>query len=160
MGLVLALGIVASDRSVVARCLAGAAGPLLACTLFFTFSRGAWVALAAGLLVSFALDPRRLQLVVAAIAVGVPTALALLAALSSDALTERESPLQAAADQGRVVALILLGCGALEPRPSPPSRSASDDSSLPARSGSPSPACWRCSRWARPAPSSSTSTAP
>ena len=85
MGLVLALGIVASDRSVVARCLAGAAGPLLACTLFFTFSRGAWVALAAGLLVSFALDPRRLQLVVAAIAVGVPTALALLAALSSDA---------------------------------------------------------------------------
>ena len=113
IGLVLALGIVASDRSLVARCLAGAAVPLLACTLFFTFSRGAWIALAAGLLASFALDPRRLRLVVAAIAVGGPTALALLAALSSDALTERESPLQAAVDQGRVVALILLGCGAL-----------------------------------------------
>jgi O-antigen ligase len=110
MGAVLALGIVARDRSTVARFLAGAAVPLLACTVFFTFSRGAWAALATGLVVAFALDPRRLQLVVAAIAVGVPTGIVLLAALGSDALTERESPLQSAVDQGRVVALILLGC--------------------------------------------------
>jgi O-antigen ligase len=113
MGALLALGIVARDRRVVARCLAGAVVPLLACTVFFTFSRGAWVALASGLLVTFALDPRRLQLAVAAIAVAAPTALALWAALSSDALTERESPLQSAVDQGRVVALILLGCAVL-----------------------------------------------
>jgi tetratricopeptide (TPR) repeat protein len=113
MGALLALGTVARDRSLLSRCVAGAFVPLLAATMFFTFSRGAWVAFGIGLLVAFALDPRRLQLMVATAVLAVPSALGLLAALGSDALTEQESPLQAAADQGRVVALILLGCAAL-----------------------------------------------
>ncbi|MGH3080332.1 MAG: O-antigen ligase family protein [Gaiellaceae bacterium] len=113
MGALLALGIVARDRSLVARCLAGAAVPLLVSTVFFTFSRGAWVALGIGLLAAFAFDPHRLQLMVAALAVGVPTALVLGVAVTSDALTERDAALFAAVDQGRVVALILFGCAAL-----------------------------------------------
>lgn len=113
MGALLALGMVARERRLLARCLAGAFVPLLVATMFFTFSRGAWVAFGVGLLVAFALDPGRLQLMVATLVLAVPSGLGLLAALGSDALTERESPLQSAVDQGRVVALILFGCAAL-----------------------------------------------
>jgi O-antigen ligase len=113
MGALLALGILARDGRLLARCLAGAACPVLLCTVFFTFSRGAWIALAVGFVAAFALDPRRLQLVVATIAVGIPGALALWAAFNSEALTKRDSPLFAAVDQGRVVALIIGGCALL-----------------------------------------------
>ena len=113
MGALLGLGIVARDGSLLARCLAGGAVPLLVSTMFFTFSRGAWAAFGIGLLVAFILDPRRLQLAVAALLLAVPAGLGLLAALGSDALTEQESTLEAAVDQGRLVALILLGCAAL-----------------------------------------------
>jgi hypothetical protein len=113
VGALLALGMLARDRSLVARCLAGAAFPILVSTMFFTFSRGAWVALGVGFLAAFALDPHRLHLAVASIAVGIPTALALWAGYSSEALTKRDSPLYAAVDQGRVVALIVIGCSVL-----------------------------------------------
>jgi len=113
IGALLALGILARDRSLVARCLAAATFPILVLTMFFTFSRGAWVALAVGFVAAFAIDPHRLQLAVAAIVVGVPAALVLWAGLSSDALTERDSPLFAAADEGRAVALIVIGCSLL-----------------------------------------------
>jgi O-antigen ligase len=113
MGALLALGIFARDPRLLARCLGGAAFPVLLCTVFFTFSRGAWISLAVGFAAAFVLDPRRLQLVVAAVAAGIPAALALWAAFSSEALTERDSPLSSAVDQGRVVALILVGCALL-----------------------------------------------
>jgi hypothetical protein len=113
MGALLALGLVARERTIAARCLAAAAFPVLLCTVFFTFSRGAWVALAFGFAAAFALDPRRLHLVVSAIAVAIPAALALWASFSSEALTKRDSPLSAAVDQGRAVALIIVGCALL-----------------------------------------------
>jgi O-antigen ligase len=113
MGALVALGILARDRSLTARCLAAAAFPILICTILFTFSRGGWLALGIGFLAAFALDPRRLHLVVATVIVGIPAALALAAVLSSEALTERDSPLFAAVDQGRVVAVIVLACAAL-----------------------------------------------
>jgi tetratricopeptide (TPR) repeat protein len=110
MGVLLALAILARDGRLLVRCLAGASFPVLLCTVFFTFSRGAWLALGIGFVAVFAMDPRRLQLVVAAIAAGIPGVLALWAAFSSEALTKRDSPLFAAVDQGRVVALIIVGC--------------------------------------------------
>ncbi|HEV3479903.1 MAG TPA: O-antigen ligase family protein [Gaiellaceae bacterium] len=110
MGTLLALGILARDSSLLSRSLAAAAFPALVCTIFFTFSRGAWIALGLGFLFAFALDPRRLHLVVAAIAVGVPTAFAVWASWEAEALTTRNSPLSAAVDQGRVVALIVAVC--------------------------------------------------
>jgi hypothetical protein len=113
IGALLALGVFARDRRLPARCLAGAAFPVLLSTVFFTFSRGAWIALAAGFAAAFVVDPRRLQLVVAALAAGIPSALALWAAFSSEALTQRDSPLSSAVDQGRVMALIILGCAVL-----------------------------------------------
>jgi hypothetical protein len=107
IGAVLAVGLVARDPRLVTRCLAGAAFPLLLATVYFTFSRGAWIALGIGILAAFALDPRRLQLAVALAVVGIPGALAVLTCSSSDALTNRDSPLDAAVDQGQEVALLL-----------------------------------------------------
>jgi tetratricopeptide (TPR) repeat protein len=113
IGALVALGMLARDSSLTARCLAAAAFPILLCTIFFTFSRGGWAALGIGFLAALALDPRRLELAVATMVVGIPAALALAAVLSSEALTERDAALFAAVDQGRVVAVIVLACAAL-----------------------------------------------
>jgi O-Antigen ligase/Tetratricopeptide repeat len=117
MAALLALVVLARDQSLVARCLAGASFPLLLATVYFTFSRGAWIALGLGFLAAFALDPRRLQLAVALLVVGVPGGIAVLACSSADALTNRDAPLSDAVQQGHEVALLLvllalLGAGA------------------------------------------------
>jgi O-Antigen ligase/Tetratricopeptide repeat len=108
MGALLALVVFARDRSLVARCLAGASFPLLLATVYFTFSRGAWIAVGLGFLAAFALDPRRLQLVVALFAAGIAGGIAVLVCSSSDALTNRDAPLTDAVEQGQEVALLLL----------------------------------------------------
>lgn len=107
MGALLALGVLARDRSLVTRALAGAAFPLLVATLYFTFSRGAWIGLGLGFLAGFALDPRRLQLALSLLVVGIPAALAVWACSSSDALTNRDWPLSVAVEQGHELALLL-----------------------------------------------------
>jgi hypothetical protein len=117
VGALLSLGLLARDRTLLARCLAGAAFPLQLATLYFTFSRGAWIALGLGFLAAFALDPRRLQLAVALVVAGIPGALTLLVCSSSDALTNRDAPLTDAVQQGQEVALLLavlalVGAGA------------------------------------------------
>lgn len=66
LGLVLALGFLVEGRRLAVRVAASASVPALALTVFFTSSRGAWAALAAGLLVWFAIDPRRLHALAAA----------------------------------------------------------------------------------------------
>src|SRR6266545_2410330 len=58
-GCILALGLAVHGRGAVWRALAAASLVPLAAALYFTFSRGAWLALALGLLVLVALDPRR-----------------------------------------------------------------------------------------------------
>jgi hypothetical protein len=113
MGALLALGLLARDSSLLTRCLAAAAFPVLLCTIFFTFSRGGWIALGLGFLTAFILDPRRLHLVLATVTVGVPTVFALWAAFSSEGLTTTDSPLSTAVDQGRAVALIVAVCSTL-----------------------------------------------
>ena len=62
LGLLLALGLAARAQRPIWRALAGASVAILAPTFFFTFSRGAWVALAIGLIAAVALDARRLRL--------------------------------------------------------------------------------------------------
>ena len=108
MATLLALVVLARDRSLVARCLAGASFPLLLATVYFTFSRGAWIALGLGFVAAFALDARRLQLAVALLVAGVPGGIAVLVCSSSDALTNRDAPLTDAVQQGHEVALLLL----------------------------------------------------
>lgn len=107
MGALLALGVVARDDRLVTRCLAGGAFTILLTTLYFTFSRGGWIALGLGVLAAFALDPRRLHLAVTALVAGIPAAIAVWTASSSEALTVQDSPLSAAVEQGQEVAIVV-----------------------------------------------------
>ena len=67
MGALLAFGFATRAQTIAARALSAATLPLLLATVYFTFSRGAWVAGAVGLAVAIAVDPRRLQLIAGAI---------------------------------------------------------------------------------------------
>jgi len=114
IGLLVALGAVARERNTAVRAVAAAAFVVLVPTLYFTFSRGAWIALAVGIVAAVALDPRRLQLVLCLLVVGIPGLLAAWIGSQSEALTRQDSPLSAAADQGRevAVAVVLLALAA------------------------------------------------
>jgi hypothetical protein len=104
----LALGLAASTGSPVRAAFAAAPVPILLTTLYFTFSRGSWIALGIGLVVAVALDPRRLRLTATAVAVAVPSALGVLAASRSTPLTHLQSIVARAAHDGHRLALLLF----------------------------------------------------
>src|SRR5205823_1008874 len=118
LGLLAALGIVLSfhltcslgeRRSV--RVLAAAALPVLAATLFFTFSRGAIAAGTVGLLV-YVLVARPHALLSGALAAAPCTAALILAAYHSNLLDTVDPTTRAAIAQGHRVALVALVCTA------------------------------------------------
>jgi hypothetical protein len=115
-GIVLALGFAARGGMLV-RMLAAAALIPLAPTLYLTFSRGALVGLAAGLLALVVLDRRRVQLVVAAGAGAIGAVGALLAVHAHAGLTTYYRHLDKQAVQGaqtaaRMISLVPLAMGA------------------------------------------------
>jgi len=81
MGLLLSLGFAARAGRVPAA-VAAIPGPLLAATLYFTFSRGAWLALFVGLAVAVVVGPHRLQLATTASALAAGSLAAVIAAHS------------------------------------------------------------------------------
>jgi O-antigen ligase len=130
MGLILALGFVAHARAAPVRALAGASTVVLAATLYFTFSRGAWLALALGVLAAVATARQRLRLIVAALVIAPFVAACLWLAAREDALSTRDTALGDAADAGHRLAaaiaalaiaasLAALVLGALERRIKP-----------------------------------------
>ncbi len=68
IGVILALGFAARGARPRAQALSAMSLLVLVPTLYFTFSRGSWVALAIGLAVAIAVDPRRLQLLATVVA--------------------------------------------------------------------------------------------
>jgi hypothetical protein len=108
MGVVLGTGVAARAPSRLVRAAAAASLPGLTLTLYFTFSRGAWVALAAGLLAALLLDRRRLQLLAVVATLAPWIGLAVWRAAVSPALTTNGSALDAMARQGHRVAFVLL----------------------------------------------------
>jgi hypothetical protein len=82
--------------------------PVLATTLYFTFSRGAWAALAIGLIGSLALDPRRLRLVWCGLVVAAPGVLCVAYASRQDALTTEDMATAAAVREGHRVAIVVI----------------------------------------------------
>jgi O-antigen ligase len=114
IGVLLALGFAARARSIPVRSVGAGLVVLLAPALYFTFGRGPWVALGVGLLAALVVDPRRLQLIGAATAVGAPAALAVLLASRADALRHSDAPIALAAEQGGrlAVALVVLAAAA------------------------------------------------
>jgi hypothetical protein len=108
IALLIALGLAASTRSPVRAALAAVPVPILLATLYFTYSRGSWIALAVGLAVAVALDPRRVTLTAAALTVGVPAALGVYAASRSVPLNHLQATIVGAAHDGHRLALLLL----------------------------------------------------
>jgi hypothetical protein len=108
IAVLLAVGLAASTSSPVRAAFAAAPVPVLLMTLYFTFSRGSWLALGIGLVVAIALDPRRVRLTASAFAAGVPAALGVLAASRSVPLTHLQSTIERAAHDGHRLALLLL----------------------------------------------------
>jgi hypothetical protein len=116
MGIVLTFGLAARGGPVT-RVLAAAALVGLAPTLYFTFSRGAIVALALGLAALVVADTRRLQLTLAGAAFLLLPAVAAWESAKYDALTTTAAPIGAASRDGHqlagVLAVIAIGAAAI-----------------------------------------------
>jgi hypothetical protein len=108
IGVCLGIGFASRGSNLATRASSAAALVLLVPALYFTYSRGAWVALAAALVFTLALDPRRLQLLAGISALAPAPAIALAVAANSRGLTHTDTSLEVAADQGHRFALLLL----------------------------------------------------
>jgi O-antigen ligase len=110
VGIVLTFGITAnpSERRWV-RALAAAAVPIAATTLFFTFSRGAILAVAIGL-VAYIVIARSSTLFSALLTIVPATIIAIAVAYNANLLATTNPTSAAAVEQGKKVALAVLGC--------------------------------------------------
>jgi hypothetical protein len=115
LGVLLALGFAAEGSSRLSRSLAAAAVVPLATVVYLAFSRGAWFALAAGLVATVVVAPARARLLTAWLVGPLPFAvLGIAFASRAGALSRVDPPLQDAALQGALlfVALALLAAAA------------------------------------------------
>jgi O-Antigen ligase len=112
MGMLLALAFAARGRRLLTRPLAAASLVVLAPTLYFTYSRGAWIALAIGLVTAIALDTRRLQLITTVLVVAPAPVVAVLVASRLRGLTHTDSSLARATHDGHRLALVLVALAA------------------------------------------------
>jgi O-Antigen ligase len=109
VGILLGLAFAARGRNLVTRVLAASSLVVLAPTLFFTYSRGAWIALAIGLVTAILLDTKRLQLIATALVVAPAPIVAVLIASQLEGLTRRGSTLAAATHDGHRLAIAIAG---------------------------------------------------
>ena len=112
IGILLALGFAARAQTILGRALAAATLPILATTLYFTYSRGGWIALGVALVVAVLVDPRRLQLLVTMLLVAGPAAVSVWLASRSEALTHLQVPHDELAHDGHRLAPVVLGLAA------------------------------------------------
>ena len=108
MGTLIALGLAARSGPA-ARCFAAGSGVLLLLTVYFTYSRGGWIAFFVGLAVAIAVDRRRLQLITTTLVLAPWPALAIWVASTSPALTHQGAGLAAASRDGHGLAVITIG---------------------------------------------------
>ena len=108
MGALIALGLAARSGPA-ARCFAAGSGVLLLLTVYFTYSRGGWIAFFVGLAAAIAVDRRRLQLITTTLVLAPWPALAIWIASTSPALTHESAGLAAASRDGHGLAVITIG---------------------------------------------------
>jgi tetratricopeptide (TPR) repeat protein len=108
IGTLVALGL-AARRGPSVRCFAAGSGVVLLLTLYFTYSRGGWIAFLVGLATMIAVDRKRLQLITTALVLAPWPALAIWAASTSPALTHAGAGLAAASRDGHGLAVITIG---------------------------------------------------
>jgi O-antigen ligase len=113
LGALLALGFAAHGARPRIRALSAASLVVFLPTLTFTFSRGSWLALAAGLLALLVLEPHRLALAPRLAAAAPAPLLAAVLASRAPALTRPGAALHDAAREGHRLGVILLGLAAL-----------------------------------------------
>jgi O-Antigen ligase len=107
IGLLLGLGLTAHARRLPYAAAAAAALPVLAATLYFTFSRGAWVALVVGAGTMVVLDPRRLRLIWTSVVVGGAAVVGVAIASRQDALTTEGAARAEGIAQGHRLAVVI-----------------------------------------------------
>ena len=110
IGIALAVGLASRLPSRLWRAAAAAVLPVLASTLYFTFSRGGWLVLLIALVTALALESDRLGLAWAAAVLAAPSAGAVWLASSFAALTSQGHPLSEAVTQGHECLAGLAGC--------------------------------------------------
>jgi len=108
VGLLVAVALVSASESVPRAALAAAPAPVLASALYFTFSRGSWLALAIGFAAGLALTPHRVRMTIAALALAAPAAVAVVRASHRSALTHQQATVAQAAHDGHRFALVVL----------------------------------------------------
>jgi len=108
MGILLAIGLALHERRPV-RIGAAVALVVLLPALYFTFSRGAWIALGIGAAAIFVVARQRLRIVTAALIVLPVPVIAVLIGSRADALTHEGALRAAAVDEGHRLAWILFG---------------------------------------------------
>ncbi|HSC50512.1 MAG TPA: O-antigen ligase family protein [Gaiellaceae bacterium] len=107
IGILLALGLALRGRGPL-RGLAAASLVILAPTLYFTYGRGAWLGLAAGLCALFALERGRVAAAVRAAALAIAPAIAVVLASRTHGLTADPSSVAAARHDGRLLAVAVV----------------------------------------------------
>ena len=107
IGTFLALGFAARGR-IATRALSAASVAVFLPTVYFTFSRGAWVALAIGTLVVLAVDAKRVQLLALYLAMSPFAVIAVVASSSKDGLTHRGASFDQAVSDGHALVLVLV----------------------------------------------------
>jgi hypothetical protein len=113
MGAILALGFTARGRQAAFRALAAASLLVLLPTIYFTFSRGAWIALCAGLAATIVLDSRRLELLATLLLLAPATGLVLVVAYRSPALSRVHPSLADASAAGHRLAIWIVALAAV-----------------------------------------------
>jgi len=108
VGLLVAVALVSASESVPRAALAAAPAPVLASALYFTFSRGSWLALAIGFAAGLALTPHRVRMTISALALAAPAAVAVVRASHRSALTHQQATVAQAAHDGHRFALVVL----------------------------------------------------
>jgi hypothetical protein len=109
----LGLGLAARGSSLPLRAAGAASVPILTGTLYFTFSRGAWLVLAVGLGTMVLVGPGRLQLMAVLVAITPAAALVVWRAAVSSALTTAGSPMPVMAAQGHRLLPIVVAAATL-----------------------------------------------
>ena len=110
VGGLLGLGLAARAGTHWGRASAAATVPVMFLTLYFTFSRGAWIAVVIGILLTIALDPHRLQLIAAFLAAGLPATLVVAVGSQYEGLVRNDATILDAADEGHGLFALLVVC--------------------------------------------------
>ena len=107
LGLLLSLGLAVRGRRTATRAFGSAALVILAPTLYFTYGRGAWIGLAAGLVVLLAVERDRVEVLGRALVHAVAPAVAVGLASQTHPLTKEPGAIAAARHDGHLLALAI-----------------------------------------------------